>query len=90
MATKERPRTRVTVRPRAEMLKERQAKLKKFERRYEMSSEKMATLLELHAIRPTAEVLKWYSIYYGVKYLVEGTPTIGTPGTITEQSTTAE
>ena len=40
MATKERPRTRVKVVPRAQMLKERQAKLRKFERLYEMSSEK--------------------------------------------------
>ncbi len=90
MATKERPRTRVKVVPREQMLAERQAKLRKFERRYEMSSEKMAKLLELDAIRPTAEVLLWYSTYYGVKSLLEETPTTGTPGTTTERSTTAE
>ena len=90
MATKERPRTRVKVVPRAQMLEERQAKLRKFERRYEMSSEKMAKLLELDAIRPTAEVLEWYQDYYGVQSLLGKTPTIGTPGTTTEPSTKLE
>ncbi len=90
MATKERQRTRVRVVPRAQMLKEKQAELRKYERRYEMSSEKMATLLELDAMRPTAEVLIWYGIYYGVKSLLGETPTIGTPGTTTELSTTAD
>ena len=62
----------------------------KFERRYEMSSEKMAKLLELDAIRPTAEVLEWYQDYYGVQSLLGKIPTIGTPGTTTEPSTKSE
>ena len=77
----------VRVVPREQMLKERQDELRKYERRYEMSSEKMATLLELDAIRPTAEVLRWYSSYHAVKLLREETPTTGTPGTTTGPST---
>ena len=90
MATKERPRICVNAIPRAQMLKEKQTELRKYEIRYEMSSEDMAKLLELDAIRPTAEVLIWYSTYYGLKYLLEETPTVGTPGTTTEPSTKSE
>ncbi len=76
----------VRVVPREQILKARQGELRKYERRYEMSSEKMATLLELDAIRPTAEVLRWYQIYYAVRSLLEKTPTTGTHGTTTETS----
>ncbi len=48
---------RVRVLPSGTMLAEVEAKLQEYEIRYEMSSEKMATLLELDAIGPTAEVL---------------------------------
>ena len=58
-------------------------KLRVYEVRYEMSSEKMATLLELDAIRPTAEVLFWYATYQGARLLREKTPTTGTPGITT-------
>ena len=68
-------------------LAEAESKMREYEKRYEMSSEKMATLLELDAIRPTAEVLRWYFAYQGAKLLREKIPTTGTPGTTTEQYT---
>ena len=73
--------------PAETMLAELDEKMRKYERRYEMSSDKMATLLELHAIRPTAEVLRWYSAYQGAKSLREKIRTTGTAGTTTEPST---
>ena len=72
-----------------EMLAEVEAELRKYEVRYEMSSEKMATLLELDAIKATAEVIKWYASYQGAKLLRAKTPTTGTPGTTTKASTKA-
>ncbi len=78
----------ITVRnvPPGTMLAEVEEKLRQYEVRYEMSSEKMATLLELDAIRPTAEVLRWYSSYQGALSLRKKTPTTGIPGTTTEPS----
>ena len=73
--------------PKDAMLAEVETRLRKYEKRYEMSSEKMAALLELDAIRPTAEVLRWYSAYQGAKLLRAKTPTTGIPGTTTEAST---
>ena len=61
----------VRVVPREQMLKERQGELREYEKRYEMSSEKMAALLSLDAIRPTAEVLEWYATYQGVKSMLD-------------------
>ena len=81
---------RVRVLPPGTMLVEVVAKLREYEIRYEMSSEKMATLLELDAIRPTAEVLRWYSAYQGAKLLRAKTPTTGIPGTTTKASTNAD
>ena len=74
-------RTPVIHMPPGQMLKDAEEKLRVYEVRYEMSSEKMATLLELDAIRPTAEVLRWYATYQGAKSLRAKTPTTGTPGT---------
>ncbi len=81
---------RVRVLPPGTMLAEVGAKLREYEIRYEMSSEKMATLLELDAIRPTAEVLRWYSAYQGAKLLRAKTPTTGIPGTTTKAYTNAD
>ena len=68
------------------MLAEVKEKLRQYEVRYEMSSEKMAGLLELDAIRPTAEVLRWHSSYQGALSLRKKIPTTGTLGTTTEPS----
>ena len=78
------------VLPREQIIKERQEQLRKYELRYEMSSEKMATLVELDAMRQTAEVIRWYQTYYAVKSLLETTPTTGTLGITTEPSTKAD
>ena len=69
--TKTEPATGIPVRvvPPGTMLAEAEGKMREYEVRYEMSSEKMATLLELDAINPTAEVLRWYSAYQGAKLL---------------------
>ena len=75
--------------PPGTMLAEVERKMREYEIRYEMTSEKMATLLELHAINPTAEVLRWYSAYQGAKLLRAKTLTTGTPGTTTKPSTKA-
>ena len=80
----------VRVLPREQIIKERQEQLRKYELRYEMSSEKMAALVELDAMRQTAEVIRWYQTYYAVKSLLETTPTTGTLGTTTEPSTKAD
>ena len=80
----------VRVLPREQIIKERQEQLRKYELRYEMSSEKMATLVELDAMRQTAEVIRWYQTYYAVKSLLETTPTTRTLGTTTEPSTKAD
>ena len=73
----------VRVLPREQILAERQEKLRKYELRYELSSEDMALLLEQDAIRPTGEVIRWYQTFCAVKSLSETTPTTGTPGTTT-------
>ena len=73
--------------PAGTMLAELDQKMRKYEIRYEMSSDKMAALLEMDAIRPTAEVLRWYSAYQGAKSIREKTRTTGTVGTTTGQST---
>ena len=85
--TKPRQKIPVRVVPPGTMLAEVEAKLRQYEIRYEMSSEKMATLLALDAIKPTAEVLRWYSAYQGAKLLRAKTPTSGTPGATTKAST---
>lgn len=73
----------VRVIPREQIFEKRQARLKKYELRYEMSSEEMASLVESGAMRQTAEVIRWYQTYYALKSYRETPPTIGTPGTTT-------
>ncbi len=89
MATVEKPSITVRQVPPGTMLAEAEREMRKYEVRYEMSSEKMATLLELDAINPTAEVLRWYSTYQGAKLLRAKTHTTGTPGITTNPSTKA-
>ena len=74
--TKQEQKIPVRVVPREQMLKERQSELREYEKRYEMSSEKMAALLSLDAIRPTAEVLEWYATYQGVKSMLARSATL--------------
>ncbi len=77
----------VRVVPHGTLLAEAERKMREYEVRFEMSSEKMATLLESDAIDATAEVLRWYSAYQGAKLLHAKTPTTGTLGTTTKPST---
>ena len=76
--------------PAGTMLTELDKKMRKYELRYEMSSDKMAALLEMDAIRPTAEVLRWYSAYQGAKSLRRKTRTTGIAGTTTGPSTKSD
>ena len=69
--------------PTGTMLAELDEKLRDYEFRHEMSSDTMATLLEADTIRPTVEVLRWYSAYQGARLLREETRTTGTAGTTT-------
>ena len=75
MATTKISRIPVHKVPAGTMLAELDQKMRKYEIRYEMSSDKMAALLEMDAIRPTAEVLRWYSAYQGAKSIREKNPT---------------
>ncbi len=73
-----------------EKFKERELKkIRKYEQRYEMSSEKMSRGLSDGFVRETAEILEWMQAYHGLRYLEEQTPTTGTPSTTTEPSTSS-
>ena len=71
-ATKQRIQVRVI--PREQMIQEWQDEIRTYELRYEMSSEKMATLVELDAMNHTAEVIRWYHTYYALKYPERNAP----------------
>ena len=90
MATTTRQRIPVRAISREQAIEEWQEEISTFELRYEMSSEKMATLVEVDAMCHTAEVIRWYHTYYALKSLLETTPTTGTPGTTTEPSMRAD
>ena len=68
-------------------LKER---IKVFERRYEMSSEKMCQGFSLGLIRETAEIIEWLQAYHVLLRFQGQTHMDGIPGTTTEPSITAD
>ena len=70
-----------------EMRAELNERIKVFEHRYEMSSEKMALAYSLGLVRETSEIIEWMQAYHVRKYLREKTHTNGTPTTTIEQST---
>ena len=77
----------VKVEP-GEMEAELQAKIRKFEQRYERPSERMLQLLTWGEVKETAEILEWMFDYHVLKRLSEKeTPTTGIPTTTTEPST---
>ncbi len=90
MPAKKIERIPVRVAPREEFIAEKQAIVEEYEQRYEMSSSEMAALVDNDAIVPTIEVMTWYQAYDVLKFLIETTPTTGTPGTNTETFTTAD
>ena len=69
-----------------EMRAELDERIRVFERRYEMSSDKMDLAFSLGLVRETAEIVEWMQAYHVRKYLNEKTLTTGTPTTTTEQS----
>ena len=69
-----------------EMRAELDERIRVFEHRYEMSSEKMDLAYSLGLVRETAEIVEWMQAYHVRKFLREKTHTTGTPTTITEQS----
>ena len=71
-----------------EMRAELEAKIRKFEHRYERPSERMLQLLTWGEVKETAEILEWMQAYHVRRWLKDKeTHTTGTPTTITEQST---
>ena len=89
--TKTEPATGIPVRKvsRAEMMAELQAEIADYEQRYEMLSERMATLVEWGEMKETAEVLEWCFAYRVLESLQEQTLTDGNRGTTTEPSKTS-
>ena len=61
-------------------------KLKRYEKRYAISTEQLVREFDNDEIRPTREIVDWYLSYYGLKFLLEETPTNGTPLTDTSSS----
>ena len=78
------------VAPRAVLIAEKERQIQEYEQIYELSSEKMADLVDNDKVKPSVEVIKWYHIYDGLQFLLETTPTAGTRGTITKLSMTAD
>ena len=78
------------VAPRAVLIAEKERQIQEYEQIYELSSEKMADLVDNDKVKPSVEVIKWYYIYDGLQFLLETTPTAGTRGTITKLSMTAD
>ena len=74
-----------------EMRAELDAKIQKFERRYERPSERMLQLISWGEVKETAEILEWMQAYHVRRWLKEKeTPTTGTPTTTTEPSMKSE
>jgi len=71
-----------------EMLAELEAKLRRYEIRYEMPSERMAALVERGEMQETIEVLKWLSAYRALEFLNDRTRTGGSRGRTTKPSST--
>ena len=64
------------------------AKIRKFEQRYERPSQRMLQLLTWGETKETAEILEWMQAYHARERLREKeTPTTGTPTTTTGPST---
>ena len=73
-----------------ELIASNRRKIEEYEQRYELASPKMAELIDRDAIVPSIEVINWYHTYAELKFLLETTPMIGTPGTTTSTSTTGD
>ena len=60
-----------------------------YEQRHAWTSEEMVQLVDDNTIVPSIEVIKWYHTYAELRFLVETTHMIGTPGTTISAYTTA-
>ena len=70
-----------------ELRAELDAKIRKFEHRYERPSERMLQLLTWGEVKETAEILEWMQAYHVRRWLKEReTPTTGIHTTTTEPS----
>ncbi|MDE2785203.1 MAG: hypothetical protein OXL37_00925 [Chloroflexota bacterium] len=74
MSTKKIERIPVRVAPREVFIAEKHAIVAEYERRYEMSSEEMAALVDNDAVVPTIEMMTWYQAYDVLQFLLETTP----------------
>ena len=90
MATNKQQRIPVRAESREKFIEEKRRVVDEYEKRYDMTSEEMADLVDRDAIVPTAEVIQWYRAYAGLKFFLETTPTAGTPGTTTGTFTSAD
>ena len=90
MPAKKIERIPVRVAPREVFIAEKRAIVAEYEQCHGMSSAEMAALVDNDAIVPTIEVMTWYQAYDVLQFLIETTPTTGTPGTTTETFTTAD
>ena len=61
-------------------------KLKRYEKRYAISTEQLVREFDNDEIRPTREIVDWYLSYYALKSLLEWMSTNGTPSTATASS----
>ena len=61
-------------------------KLKRYEKRYAISTEQLVREFDNDEIRPTREIVDWYHSYYALKSLLEWMSTNGTPSTATASS----
>ena len=77
---------RISVRQvaRAEMMAELQQEVSAYERRYGMSSVRMAGLMERGEMPETAEVLKWCFAWRALQSLKDRIPTDGSRGKTTK------
>ena len=90
MPNKNKERIPFQIAPRRQLIEENRRVLREYEQRYEMSSARMAQLVDQDAITPDTEVIKWYHIYDELQFLLATTPTTGIRGTTTETFTTAD
>ena len=63
-----------------------QRKLKRYEKRYAISTEQLVREFDNDEIRPTREIVDWYHSYYALKSLHARMSTNGTPSTATASS----
>ena len=68
--------TRTTIAAKTRRLRQ---KLTRYEKRYEISTERLVREFDNDEIRPTREIIDWYHSYYSLKSLIERMSANGTP-----------